>query len=355
MIFPGRKPLLEGISTQAIRLDDLLEEFRNQNFSGYAEFHFSEARGILLLHSGEIITAVFKEGERVLGHERAVEAVRKTCRLEEGKISTYQLPAEMAHMLRGLCNRRPLEEVHVSGKLAVLVQGLQEKGHTGTLDLIFTQRREKGMILLIQGRISGAFLELEPNLTLEGKDALARIYQLVDEPDGTCRTYLSDFSQEIWKARRGAGGAPQSRIYQLLNDPPDRADRAWQALLDDLAGNLDGALCAALVGPDASTLASIPPAGHGMDPASLDRLLRQAAAAASAAGVGTIRECLVAAEAGNLLLCSLAGGRAHLALVLERGKRPPGLRRRLADLDRSAAALLQEASAGDGISRALKK
>lgn len=340
MISPGRKPLLEDISTQNIRVDDLLTEFTDQNFSGYAEFRFARAKGILLFHSGEIITAIYKEGEKIQSQEQGITAIRNRCRLEEGRISTYQLPSEMAHMLRGLCNRELVEEIHVSGRLQLLLDGLAEARHTGTLDLIFTERREKGMVLMINGRVSNTFLEMDKNLTLEGKDALTRIRELVDETDGSCKIFKSDFSQEIWKSRRGTGKPHTSRIYEILTDREDSAPSPLQALLAKFADAMGVPLFTAFIREDGTTLAEAPSEReNGVPLDDLKRVIQEAPGLITSVLRGAMKETLCTSQEKNLLIRSLPKPGHYHVLILDRDNLPRDLRKQLASLDREIADL----------------
>lgn len=340
MIFPGRKPLLEKLSTRNIVVDDLLYEFSSQNFSGYAEFYFSEAKGIFLLYSGEIITAIYKEGEKIKGQEDGISAIKNRCRLENGLVSTFQLPGEMAHMLRGLCNRQLVEEIHVSGKIQQLMEGLEEARHTGTLDLIFTERKENGMILLINGRVSNTFLEMDKNLTLEGKDAIKRIYELVDEMDGSCRIFKSDFSQEIWKSRRGTRKAHASRIFEILNNRDDADPSPLQELLSKFAEATNTPLFTALLQEDGTLLAEVSSEEqNGVPLDDLHRIIREASPLFASVLKGELKETLCTSQERNLLIRALPPQRYFHVLILDRKNHPKDLRKQLASLDEEIAEL----------------
>ena len=343
MIFPGRKPLLEKISTQNIRADDLLSEFTLQNFSGYAEFRFSEGKGILLFHSGEIITAIYKDDEKIKSEEDAVKAIKNRCRLDEGWISTYQLPSEMAHMLRGLCNRAYLEEIQVSGKLQLILESLKKDQHTGTLDLIFTDRKEKGMILLINGRVSNTYLEMDTNLTLEGKDALNRILELVDEIDGSCKIYQSEFSQEIWKSRRGTQKPYESRIYEILSDKELISTSPLQELLSKFSEQFPTPPFSAILQKDGTVIAKTSPDKESevsMD--DLNRIIQEATPWFNSVLMGEMKETLCTTNDKNLLIRALPQEGYYHILILERKSHPKDLRQRLSSLDKELHAISLE-------------
>ncbi len=340
MIFPGRKPLLENISTRNLHVDDLLMEFTKQNFSGYAEFHFSESKGVLLFHSGEVITTVYKERDKIKSQEEGITAVKSRCRLEDGTINTYELPSEMAHMLRGLCNRKFIEEIHASGKLQLLLDTLQQDQHTGTLDLIFTERKEKGMILIINGRISNSFLEIDRNLTLVGKGALKRMNELVNEIDGCCKVFQSDFSQEIWKSRRGTTRPHTSRIYEILTDKEDEAPSPLQEILSRFAEEIQTPLFAAFLGEDGELLAKVSSEeNNGFPLDDLNKIIQDATPLFTSVLMGEVKETLCTTQEKNLLIRALPQQGYFHVLILDRESSPKDLRKRLASLDKEIADL----------------
>jgi hypothetical protein len=340
MIFPGRKPLMEKIPTQNIRVDDLFDEFSKQNFSGYAEFDFPDSRGIILFHSGEIITAVYKGADKVKSQEEGIAAVKNRCRLEDGLISTFQLPAEMAHMLRGLCNRKFLDEIHVSGKLNVILSNLLEEKHTGTLDVLFPQRKEKGMILLINGRVSNTFLEMDRNLTLEGKEALQRVLELINEADGGCKIFKSDFSQEIWKSRRGTKKPHESRIFQILTEKETLQPSPMQALLSKLHGELSTPPYTAVLGEDGTVLAQASGGnGDGEPPADFQKMIQEAASLTTAVDMGPLNEILCTSQEKNLLIRNVPRAHCFHILIVDRTQHPKDLRKHLSLFDEEMAAL----------------
>ncbi len=340
MIFPGRKPLLENISTQNIRIDDLLTEFSKQVFSGYAEFRFSNGKGVLLFHSGEIITAILKEGEKVKNQEEGINAIKNLCRTEDGSISTYQLPAELAHMLRGLCNREFVEEVHIAGKLKLLLDTLEESQHTGTLDLIFTDRKEKGMILCINGRTSNTYLEMDKNLTLEGKEALKRVYELLDDVNGSCKIFKSDFSQEIWKSRKGTNKPYEIRIYEILSDKEASEPSPLQRLLSEFAEKINRPPFTAFLKEDGTVLAEVSAEkNNGSLKGEFHRFMQEAVSLFKSIQMGDLKEILCTSEEKNLLIRTVSEhGRLHV-LILDRKNHPKDLRKQLALLDKEMSAL----------------
>jgi hypothetical protein len=217
MRFPGSKLLSQELSTKTTPFDSIVRHCEDVNLSGYVEITFGDAEGLILFYLGEQINVIYRHGVNkfFLGGEATLK-LRNTAALKEGRISIYELPLDMAHMLRGLSNRKEIfGQIFASDPLKDLVKKLQAEGHTGSLE-VFTNRGT-GMILNVRGRFSTAYFETEAGVTFEKKEALNKIYELLDRDDTSAQVFQSDFSPDIWKSRQQGGTKSRaSRLQEIL-------------------------------------------------------------------------------------------------------------------------------------------
>jgi hypothetical protein len=217
MRFPGSKLLSQDLSTRTTPFDSIIRHCEDVNLSGYMEIAFGDAEGLILFYLGEQINVIYRQGVNkfFLGGEATLK-LRNTAALREGKISVFELPLDMAHMLRGLSNRKEIfGQIFASDPLKDLVKKLQSEGHTGSLEVL--TNKGTGMILNVRGRFSTAYFETEAGVTFEKKEALNKIYELLDRDDTSARVFQSDFSPDIWKARQQGGGKSRaSRLQEIL-------------------------------------------------------------------------------------------------------------------------------------------
>ena len=224
MRFPGSKLLSQDLSTETTPFDSIIRHCEDVNLSGYMEIAFGDAEGLLLFYLGEQINIIYRQGNKIFLAGEATLKLRNTAQLKEGKISIYELPLDMAHMLRGLSNRKEIfGQIFASEPLKELTAKLKSEGHTGSLEVI--TGKGTGMILQVRGRFSTAYFETEAGVTFEKKEALNKIYELLDREDTVAQVFQSDFSPDIWKSRQqGSKGRP-SRLQELLEsrreDPSD--------------------------------------------------------------------------------------------------------------------------------------
>ena len=224
MRFPGSKLLSQDLSTETTPFDSIIRHCEDVNLSGYMEIAFGDAEGLLLFYLGEQINIIYRQGNKIFLGGEATLKLRNTAQLKEGKISIFELPLDMAHMLRGLSNRKEIfGQIFASDPLKELTAKLKSEGHTGSLEVLTS--KGTGMILQVRGRFSTAYFETEAGVTFEKKEALNKIYELLDRDDTVAQVFQSDFSPDIWKSRQQGTKSRTSRLQELLesrrDDPAD--------------------------------------------------------------------------------------------------------------------------------------
>ncbi|GMR21874.1 MAG: hypothetical protein BMS9Abin37_0194 [Acidobacteriota bacterium] len=239
MRFPGSKLLSQDLSTETTSFDSIIRHCEDVNLSGYMEIAFGDAEGLLLFYLGEQINIIYRQGNKIFLAGEATLKLRNTAQLKEGKISIYELPLDMAHMLRGLSNRKEIfGQIFASDPLKELTAKLKTEGHTGSLEVLTS--KGTGMILQVRGRFSTAYFETEAGVTFEKKEALNKIYELLDRDETVAQVFQSDFSPDIWKSRQQGGTKSRtSRLQELLesrrDDPSDATIRVEEQLREPVA------------------------------------------------------------------------------------------------------------------------
>ena len=223
MRFPGSKLLSQDLSTETTPFDSIIRHCEDVNLSGYMEIAFGDAEGLLLFYLGEQINIIYRQGNKIFLGGEATLKLRNTAQLKEGKISIYELPLDMAHMLRGLSNRKEIfGQIFASDPLKELTAKLKSEGHTGSLEVLTS--KGTGMILQVRGRFSTAYFKTEAGVTFEKKEALNKIYELLDRDETVAQVFQSDFSPDIWKSRLQGTKSRTSRLEELLESKRDDDD-----------------------------------------------------------------------------------------------------------------------------------
>lgn len=217
MKFPGGR-LLHGwdLAHQPLSLDDLLRSCRQVGLTGFAEIHLAAGAGMILYYKGSEVSAVFRGDEAGHHGQNALERLRAAMS-DEGRIAVYELPMDMAHLLRGITNRRrlPAPAIGSPADLEKLVDKLRQDEHTGLLEV----QTDSGSaaILLVNGRLSNMYWEGIDGKTLEKQAALVGLQQgLMGD---AALVFLSDYSRDVWKAR-----------HEVPDHAPERLEGAERAL-----------------------------------------------------------------------------------------------------------------------------
>jgi len=210
MKFPGSKLLHHwDLSTQRISLDDLFRSCQQVGLTGFAEVKFPNSVGMIFYYLGGEVNALFREGSVAYHGQAALDRLRSGVMGDEGIISVYELPLDMAHLLRGITNRQRLKE-SVEGRsgLVELLRRMEKSEHTGTLEL--QTGRGSAMILLVRGRVSNTYWETADGLTYEKGEARQRLDAALDQE--APQLFLSEFSRDVWKTRHEVQTSVTSRL-----------------------------------------------------------------------------------------------------------------------------------------------
>ena len=111
MKFPGSKLLHQwDLATQRLSLDDLLRSCQQAGLTGFAEVKSPQAVAMIFYYLGGEVNALYREGPVAYHGQEALDRLKSQVTAEEGDISVYELPLDMAHLLRGITNRQKLRE-----------------------------------------------------------------------------------------------------------------------------------------------------------------------------------------------------------------------------------------------------
>lgn len=210
MKFPGSKLLHEwDLSVHSMSMEDLVRSCEQVGLTGLAQLAFPHAAAMVFYYKGVPVNAFYREGPMALTAEAAIERLRTQIRVDEGTVGIYELPLDMAHMLRGATNRRKHSEpIRSPAALEEFLHGLEKAEHTGTLEL--NTPRGAAIFLLVRGRVSNVYWESEGGSTFEKAAARTEIMTALKTCEATL--VVSEFSQEVFKARHQAEAPLESHL-----------------------------------------------------------------------------------------------------------------------------------------------
>lgn len=242
MKFPGSKLLHDwDLSSRGVSLEDLMRSCQQVGLTGLAEIKLPSAVGMIFYYLGAEVNALYREGTLAHHGAAALERLRARVGQGEGSVAVYELPLDMAHLLRGIVNRQRLKEALAAGsELHELLHRFEKLDHTGTLEV--QTRHGSAMILLVRGRVSNTYWESANGLTFEKGEAFHKLEEALD--GGPVQVYLADFSRDTWKTRHEVNAVMHSRLERKAGPQPaaDVLAREENALRERLLDALQAAV-----------------------------------------------------------------------------------------------------------------
>ena len=217
MKFPGSKLLHNwDLSAQTLSLNDLLRSCQQVGLTGFAEVKTPTAIAMIFYYLGGEVNALYREGSVAYNGTIALERLRAQAAGLEGEVNVYELPLDMAHLLRGITNRQKLKETLKSkADLEAFLSRMESAEHTGTLEV--QTPRGAAMILLVTGRVSNLYWETKNGLTFEKGEARNKLEDALAREEGSL--YLSEFSRDVWKSRHEVQASVRSKLEDAEAPP----------------------------------------------------------------------------------------------------------------------------------------
>ncbi len=247
MKFPGSKLLHRfDLVAQRSSLEELLRSSRESGFTGLVEVAHEGATGLIFYYLGAEVNALYRQGASSLSGQSALERMRTGSAEAGGTVSVFELPLDMAHLMRGLTKRRRWSDpVRSRGELLELLHRLEKTEHTGTLEM--QSPAGAAMVLLVRGRVSNVYFEDPDGLTYEKGAARAKLDDTVGT--GEPQFFLADFSRDAWKARHEVLVPLLSRLERADPRTPEAASEETalrRELVEGLAAEVPALLQALL-------------------------------------------------------------------------------------------------------------
>jgi hypothetical protein len=161
---PSGKPIYEGLKSAFVDFPKLLRTLDSDKHTGYVRLDGADFAGVLLLHDGHVLEALFSAGELSQG-DRAFQNFRRRMERGEGLLDVIELSGETVVALAQLLTARPLF-TGLLGRFvnfSALLEYLAEEKVDGSV--VVTGGTETGVILLRRGQIHGAYTQSQRDLT----------------------------------------------------------------------------------------------------------------------------------------------------------------------------------------------
>jgi hypothetical protein len=153
---PSGKAIYEGLKSAFVDFPKLLRTLDNDKHTGYVRLDGADFSGVLLLHDGHVLEALFSE-ERIDQGTSAFQKLRRRMEAGQGLLDVIDLPGEIVVALAQLLTARPLF-TGLLGRFVnfdALVEYLAEEKIDGSL--VVSGGAEMGVILFRKGAVLASY------------------------------------------------------------------------------------------------------------------------------------------------------------------------------------------------------
>ncbi len=272
MKFPGSKLLQQwDLSTRPLSFEDLFRSCREIGLTGLAELRLRDTVGLIFYYLGGEVNALYREGAVAYNGQAALDRLRARALGRVGTVSVYELPLDMAHLLRGISARKKLPEApQNAAELDDLLARLERAEHTGTLEV--QTGDGAGMLLIVRGRVANVYWETASGLVFEKGEARTKLNAALKREKASL--YLAEFSRETWKARTEVTAPSRHRLDRPGAGPlPHEAAALGAQVLGEMLGQFPSLLHAILF--ELTTGAVLARVGPGAADPGLEALTRR--------------------------------------------------------------------------------
>jgi hypothetical protein len=212
---PKGNPTHKELSSSFVDLGKLLEELRNNGFSGLVEMVGLRSEGNLLIENGMIIDLHFS-GEKELHGRQHIDAVHKMSRADNMLISTYQLPPESVVLLSGFLGSQKIHE-NLSSEFTdpdKLISKFAKEGGEYFIEVLFRKNLGSGLLFIQDGEVVDALLSLLGKSLSKGKAAISGIIEGASELGATFNVYRAEI--DTGQLGSAALGIPPEQLEAMV-------------------------------------------------------------------------------------------------------------------------------------------
>ncbi len=155
MLLPKGQAVFEQLNTSFAQLDAMLGELNNDRFTGYVQVVAWDYEGILLLDTGNLVSALEdSKGQRRVGPAAASNIAVKA-REKDGTINVYRLSEEMTELLAGAVKSELVFKDLASDFTSMdkLIAKLGGEKHTGHVEIRQSGGQQNATIFLRDGQV----------------------------------------------------------------------------------------------------------------------------------------------------------------------------------------------------------
>ncbi len=167
MLLPKGQVVFEQLNTSFAQLDGMLDELKNDRFTGYVQIAAWDYDGVLLMDTGNLVNAVEEsKGQQRVG-PGAAAAIAARAREKDATINVHRLPEETIELLAGALKSELVYRDLASDftSLDKLVSRLAGEKHTGHIQVRSPEGQQIASIFMRDGQVVESLMVTDGTVT----------------------------------------------------------------------------------------------------------------------------------------------------------------------------------------------
>jgi len=185
MLYPQGKTVIGDLKTSFVNIDGVLQELKNEKFTGYVKISSESYDGVVVYENGDPIESVevYADGRpRIDGSEAMSNVIAKT-KEGGGLLNIQELPSTVVSMMLRAIHSRVIYEKLLSDftQIKNLLVTLKTKQITGHVEIEMNDDAGEAFIFLEGGKLIESLFSSGDGTTFSGKKGLAKILEVANE------------------------------------------------------------------------------------------------------------------------------------------------------------------------------
>lgn len=185
MLYPQGKTVIGDLKTSFVNIDGVLQELKNEKFTGYVKISSDQYDGLVIYEGGKPIESIeeYKDGRpRIEGSEAMNSVIAKT-KAGGGLLNIQELPSNVVNMMLRAIHSKVVYKDLLSEftQIKNLLVTLKSKQITGHVEIEMNDNAGEAFIFLEDGKLIESLFSSGDGTTYSGKKGLAQILEVANE------------------------------------------------------------------------------------------------------------------------------------------------------------------------------
>lgn len=185
MLYPQGKTVIGDLKTSFVNIDGVLQELKNEKFTGYVKISSDNYDGLVIYENGDPVESVenYADGRpRVEGSEAMTNVIAKT-KEGGGLLNIQELPSNVVNMMLRAIHSKVVYKDLLSEftQIKNLLVTLKTKQITGHVEIEMNDGAGEAFIFLEDGKLIESLFSSGDGTTFSGKKGLAKILEVANE------------------------------------------------------------------------------------------------------------------------------------------------------------------------------